>query len=98
MLDHVICFKAPQLDEQQAAELREQLGRLGDVPGVVEFAIGMNFGERSRGFDFCVRVTFADRAGLDAYQEDPLHLEVVTYNRAVTEEHICFDFEWEPRG
>ncbi len=98
MIDHVIAFKAPKLDEQASAELMEQLTRLGDVPGVEDFAIGMNFGDRSRGFDFCLRVTFADRAALDAYQEDPLHLEVVTYNRAVTEEHICFDFEWEPHG
>ena len=98
MLDHVIAFKAPTLDEQQSKELFDELSRLGDVPGVLDFAIGMNFGDRSRGFDFCVRVTFADRAALDAYQDDPLHLEVVKYNRAVTEEHICFDFEWQPRG
>jgi hypothetical protein len=96
MLDHVIMFKAENLGPETDAELMRQLGRLRDVPGVLEFALGKNFGERSRGFDYCVRVTFADESALDAYQEDPLHLEVVAYNRKVTSEHICVDFVWEP--
>lgn len=96
MLDHVIMFKADQLSGETEAELMRQLGRLKDVPGVLDFALGKNFGDRSRGFDYCLRVTFADKASLDAYQDDPLHLEVVAYNRQVTSEHICVDFMWEP--
>jgi hypothetical protein len=95
VIDHVIAFKAPALGPAESRELLEQLGRLADVPGVIGFAVGTNFGNRSRGFDFCVRVTFEDVAALEAYDADPLHLEVVRYNRAVTEEHICFDFEWQ---
>lgn len=96
MIDHVIMFKAEGLDADAERELMDQLARLEDVPGVVEFALGKNFGDRSRGFDYCVRVTFADRAALDAYQAHPLHLDVVTYNRSVTSEHICVDFAWSP--
>ena len=96
MLDHVIMFRAEDLSPAAEEELMAQLGRLRDVPGVLEFALGKNFGARSRGFDYCVRVTFADEASLDAYQDDPLHLEVVAYNRRVTSEHICVDFLYEP--
>jgi len=96
MLDHVIMFKAENLSAETDAELMRQLGRLRDVPGVLDFALGKNFGDRSRGFDYCLRVTFADREALDIYQDDPLHLEVVAYNRQVTSEHICVDFIWEP--
>jgi hypothetical protein len=96
MIDHVIMFRAEGLSNEGSAELMEQLGRLAAVPGVLGFALGKNFGDRSRGFDYCVRVTFADKAALDAYQEHPLHLDVVRYNRAVTDEHICVDFEWDP--
>jgi hypothetical protein len=98
MIDHVIMFRAERLSKEGSAELMDQLGRLAEVPGILGFALGRNFGDRSRGFDYCLRVTFADKAALDAYQEHPLHLEVVRYNRAVTDEHICVDFEWEPVG
>jgi len=98
MLDHVIMFRADDLDAGTEAELMRQLGRLKDVPGVLAFALGKNFGDRSRGFDYCLRVTFADQDALDVYQDHPLHLEVVAYNRQVTSEHICVDFLWEPAG
>lgn len=94
MIDHVIAFKAPSLDPQAEKELFAKLGELQHVPGVREFALGRNFGARSRGFDICMRITFDSREDLDAYQEHPIHLEVVAYNRKVTEEHICFDFEF----
>lgn len=96
MIDHVIIFRAEDLSEAGSAELLEQLARLSQVPGVVDFALGKNYGNRSRGFDYCMRITFEDKAALEAYDADPLHQEVVTYNRAVTQEHLCVDFEWEP--
>ncbi|MDF2826555.1 MAG: stress responsive barrel domain protein [Mycobacterium sp.] len=96
MIDHVIIFRADDLSEEASDELLEQLGRLSQVPGVLDFALGKNFGNRSRGFDYCMRITFADQASLEAYDADPLHQEVVKYNRAVTSEHLCVDFEWEP--
>ena len=92
MIDHVIAFKAPGLDPEAENAL---FAKLGQVPGVREFSLGRNFGDRSRGFDVCMRITFDTREALDAYEAHPLHKEVVAYNRKVTEEHICFDFESE---
>ena len=40
-----------------------------------------------------MRITFESREDLDVYEEHPIHKEVVAYNRQVTQEHICFDFE-----
>jgi hypothetical protein len=94
MIDHVIMFKASELGPDGQEELFDKLATLEEIPGVVAFALGKNFGDRSRGFDYCMRITFESRADLDAYQEHPHHLEIVAYNRAVTEEHICVDFEW----
>ena len=93
MIDHVIAFKAPDLDSEAQNALLAKLSELQHVPGVREFALGKNFGARSRGFDICMRITFDSRADLDAYEEHPIHKDVVAYNRQVTEEHICFDFE-----
>jgi heme-degrading monooxygenase HmoA len=93
VIDHVIAFKAPGLDAESENELFAKLGELREVPGVREFSLGRNFGDRSRGFDICMRITFDTREDLDAYEAHPLHKEVVAYNRKVTEEHICFDFE-----
>ena len=94
MIDHVICFKAPDLSTEDEAALLGRLAELQTIPGVVDYALGVNFGARARGFDYCMRVTFASRADLDTYEAHPLHLDVVAFNRALTEEHICFDFEW----
>ena len=93
MIDHVIAFRA-DLDEQGRHELFEQWDRLRAIPSVVELVTGENFGERSRGFEHCMRITFDDRAGLEEYESHPVHVEVRTYNRAHTIEHICVDFEW----
>lgn len=93
MIDHVIAFKAPELDAEAEAALFAKLAQLQHVPGVREFALGKNFGARARGFDVCMRITFDSKADLDAYQDHPIHKDVVAYNRKVTEEHICFDFE-----
>jgi hypothetical protein len=93
MIDHVIAFKAPGLDPDAEKALFAKLDELRMVPGVREFSLGRNFGDRSRGFDICMRITFDTRDDLDAYEQHPLHKEVVAYNRKVTEEHICFDFE-----
>jgi hypothetical protein len=96
MIDHVIVFKAEDIDEATERELIARLGELVRIPGIAGFALGKNFGNRSRGFDYCLRVTFADREALDRYEAHPIHLDVVAYNRAVTSEHLCVDFAWEP--
>jgi hypothetical protein len=95
MIDHIIIFKAEHIDEQTERTLMSRLGELAKIPGVVGFALGKNFGDRSRGFDVCMRITFADREAMDRYEAHPIHLDVRAYNRTVTDEHICVDFEWE---
>jgi Stress responsive A/B Barrel Domain len=89
----MIAFKAPNIDSDQEKALFAKLGELQHIPGVREFSLGRNFGARSRGFDICMRVTFETREDLDSYEEHPIHKDVVAYNRKITEEHICFDFE-----
>jgi hypothetical protein len=93
VIDHMIAFKAPNIDSDQEKALFAKLGELQHIPGVREFSLGRNFGARSRGFDICMRVTFETREDLDSYEEHPIHKDVVAYNRKITEEHICFDFE-----
>ena len=58
VIDHVIAFKAPDLDTEAEKALFAKLSELQHVPGVREFALGKNFGARSRGFDVCMRITF----------------------------------------
>jgi len=96
VFDHIILFKAENLPPEVDTELMRQLGSLAKVPGVLDFALGKNVSDRSRGFDYCMRITFADQAAHEAYQAHPRHLEVVKYNRTVTTEHICVDFPWDP--
>ena len=96
MRDHMISFKA-ELDEEGERELFARWARLREIPEVVELVVGKNVGSRARGFDYCMRITFESEDGLRAYEEHPLHQDVRTYNRSVSIEHICFDFEWDAK-
>ena len=95
VFEHIILFRADDLGRAAEQELMAKLATLAEIPGVLEFALGKNVGARSRGFDYCMRITFEDVAAHDAYQAHPHHLEIVQYNRSVTTEHICVDFPWE---
>jgi hypothetical protein len=96
VFDHIIMFRADDLSPEIEAELMTKLASLAEVPGILDFALGKNVSDRSRGFDYCMRITFADEAAHDAYQAHPHHLDIVRYNRTVTTEHICVDFAWKP--
>jgi hypothetical protein len=93
MIDHFIAFKA-ELTPEGEQELFGEWNRLREIPGIVQIAIGRNFGDRSRGFDYCLRVTFETEDALESYEAHPIHVDIRTYNRAHSIEHICMDFGW----
>jgi len=97
LIEHVIIFRADRLSPSAESDLLGWMARLRDHAGIVGFASGKNFSDRSKRFDYCLRITFQDRDALDAYQNDPAHLAFVEYREAVTDDLICVDYEWWPR-
>lgn len=95
-VEHVVLFK-PREDatNQQKDAVRDQILALKEViPGIVSASGGMNFSERSGGYDIGIVLRFESREALDAYIPHPAHRAVVeTYVRPATEGVIVVDYE-----
>jgi hypothetical protein len=93
MIKHVVVWKLkdPSQREAHAAVVKGALeGLRGRISGLVAIELGVDIGYDSGADDLCLYSEFADRAALDRYQTDPLHVAakaiigpLVTGRRAV---------------
>jgi hypothetical protein len=93
VIEHIILFQAAELSDSEAADFLTRLEQLTKLPEVRAGTCGRNFSGRSRGFDYCLRLTFDDEAGLASYDSNPVHREFVAYRERVATDLICVDFE-----
>ncbi|WP_132003816.1 Dabb family protein [Mesobacillus foraminis] len=49
------------------------------IPGIVDLLQGINFSERSKGYEVGLTVRFEDRDALANYGRHPRHQEIVSY-------------------
>ena len=98
MIDHVIAFQGsgtPTPKRRMRCFASALSVSCRQVPGVREFSLWPETSETDReDSTICMRITFRHpgKPSMPARGAPP-HKEVVAYNRKVTEEHICFDFE-----
>jgi quinol monooxygenase YgiN len=93
MIKHVVVWKLkdPSQRALHAAIVKDALeGLRGRIPGLLAIEVGVDIGYDGGADDLCLYAEFADRAALDVYQNDPLHVaakaivgEYVTGRRAV---------------
>ncbi|ELR17676.1 stress responsive A/B barrel domain protein [Acanthamoeba castellanii str. Neff] len=95
-IEHLVLFKLKEgTTEEQIAELVAGLQTLASLPGVEKITAGKNFSERSKGFNFALRVTFSGRAALDAYLPHPDHVKVKDqFIVPITEDILAVDYEF----
>jgi len=94
--DHLVLFKLkPEAtDEQKQAALKALKSLKESVPGVLDLSAGLNFSERSQGFEIGLLVRFSDRAALEAYGPHPAHQAVVRdYINPIKADVIVVDYE-----
>lgn len=94
MLTHIVCWKyKPEVTEEQRRDHIEKLRSLPDtIPEIVSLSVGADILHLDRSFDTGLVVIFADREALDLYTNHPVHQEVVTFGRAITEKAVSVDF------
>lgn len=96
MIEHIVLFKwkpeaTPSQKEAVLAALRELPRR---IPGIAYLSCGMNFCDRSQGFETGLVVRFEDRAALEAYGPHPAHQEVVqNVINPIRDQVIAVDYE-----
>ena len=95
MLTHIVVWKyKPEVSEEQRREHVERLRRLdGLIPEIRSFAVGRDVLKLARSYHTGLAATFADRAGLEAYDAHPEHQAVVQLGRAISEHVASVDFE-----
>lgn len=78
MIRHVVCYKFKDGSEENRNKAAEAfLSMKGVVPEVLDIEVGSDFLASARSFDFLLCVTLADRAALDAYQQNEYHCQKV---------------------
>jgi len=93
MLFHIVCFKyKAETDEAARRDHRERLAGLRTLDGVVDLKVGADIVRAARSYDTGLLITFPDRAALDAYQANPLHVPVSQLGVSLSDHIVAVDF------
>ena len=97
MIDHLVLVTlkegTSQEDEEDVISTFRELG--SKIPNLIDFSIGKNFSERSRGYTHGLFARFQTRDDLQAYLKHPEHLSAVKKLDALQEgERIVVDYEF----
>ena len=94
MLLHLVCFKyKSDVDAAARAQHRQRLGALKGLDGVIDLKVGEDVVRSPRSYDTGLSVTFPDRAALDAYQKNELHVPIAQMGVSLSEHIVAVDFE-----
>jgi len=94
MLVHIVCFKyKPDVDEAARRDHRSKLRGLASLGGIVDLRVGADVVRSPRSYDTGLIVRFPDRAALDAYQKNPVHVPVAQHGVALCDHIVAVDWE-----
>lgn len=98
MVEHLVFFKLQEgTKEEDKVEILETLHELKEIPGIIEFSVGLNHSQegKSAGFEIGMRIGFENQAMLDAYLPHPLHKSTIDKVRAHFDGGaFVFDYTW----
>ena len=93
MLTHIVSFKyKSDVSEEVRADHRARLRGLKGLAGVIDLKVGADIVRAARSYDTALLVVFPDRAALDAYQKDPIHVPVAQYGVTLCDHIVAVDF------
>lgn len=95
MIKHIVCFKLAEPTVENCEKAKEVLLSMrGNVPMLKDIEVGVDFLHSARSYDIILQVTLESRDVLDAYQNDPYHVDVVKkHMHAVCESSIAVDYD-----
>ena len=96
MIEHIVLIKLSEeaTKEQKQELIRRTLELKNVIPGIVDIQQGVNFSDRSKGYDTGMTVRFKDRESLENYGPHPAHQGIVSYLKEIgMEDRIVVDFE-----
>lgn len=96
MIEHTVLIKfSPSTTLEQKQELINRTLELkGKIPGIIDIQQGINFSERSKGYEMGLTARFKDRTALENYLPHPAHQETLAFLKEIgVEDTIIVDFE-----
>jgi Stress responsive A/B Barrel Domain len=66
-------------EDQKARAITEIRALQGQIPGLLETWVGVNFSPRSQGYELGGAMKFSDRAALEAYGGHPVHQNLLQW-------------------
>jgi Stress responsive A/B Barrel Domain len=81
MVIHTFAFrwKMGVREDQKLRAIAAIRALQGQIPGLLETSVGVNFSPRSRGYELGGAMKFADRPALEAYGRHPVHQELLQW-------------------
>jgi len=92
MITHIVLFKFGAASDATEA-VRLLLSMKGRVPSLVDVEAGLDVTKSARSFDVGLITRHRTRDDLDAYQKDPVHLEVAAFIKERSTGAAAVDFE-----
>lgn len=94
MIKHIVCFKLKDNSEKSCKMAKETLMSMkGHVDMIKDINVGIDFLHSDRSYDIILEVVLDNKEALDAYQNDPYHVDVVkTYMHKVRETSVSVDY------
>lgn len=96
VVEHIVIFKFNETTSvEQQTEAIEKLKNLkNEISGIVDIQAGLNFSDRSQGFQVGLTVRFEDKQALEAYGPHEKHQEAVSYLKEIgLSDIVVVDFE-----
>lgn len=100
MVKHMVMWKVEEhpvhgTKEEVIAKVKAGLeGLKGQIEGLIEIEVGLNFNTSEAAYDVILYSTFVDREALDFYQAHPKHVEVANnLVRQVATSRVVVDYE-----
>ncbi len=99
MIKHIVMWRlkdsaAGASREENAKKLKQSLEDLKDkIRDIKALEVGINFNASPAAFDVVLYSEFADREGLDSYQNHPEHLKIVDFVGEIRTDRAVVDYE-----
>ncbi|HEV3419079.1 MAG TPA: Dabb family protein [Candidatus Acidoferrum sp.] len=96
MYMHMFAFrwKPGVTEEQKRRAVKEIRSLQGQIPGLLETAVGMNVSPRGGGYELGGAMKLADKGALESYERHPVHQKLLSWLTPLIEP-IEVDFEIE---
>ena len=94
VLNHIVLFKLRDPSPENNEKARKVLdGMAGKIPQLRHLEVGVNIVHSERSYDLALVARFDSVDDLQAYQNHPVHVEVVKYIQEVRQAAVVVDYE-----